>query len=473
MPTGLAGENNLGFQRIGLTETGKPQDHHKGCLEGREGLDALAIKATLRILPGSPILIEGDVYQPHAAMRIRIRIDELQPGMRVEELDQSWLNTPFFRHKMTITSVQQITQLKASGVQTLLVETEAEEFSEEPAPTIETAEQPITPEAEEEASAPPTVPFEEELPAAREVYHAAKAVIQDAMNDARLGRAINVDSVRTVISDMTDSVFRNPDALSSLSRLKRFDEYTFYHSVNTALLAMSLGRSLGFDRSMIHLAGVGTLLHDIGKMKVPLEILNKPGRFETHEMEIMKQHVLRGVEVLTTTTGLGSSYIQPALEHHERVNGDGYPHQRAKQDISQFGLITAIVDIYDAMTSDRCYHKGKPAHEILQLLYRLSLEGHLDSTLVQRFIQLVGLYPVGSIVELDTGETGVVKQINRDAPLAPVVLLVKSAGNTLLSHPNEQDLSQRDKTPLRRIKGVLRPHQVGIDPANYLDKKAA
>lgn len=374
---------------------------------------------------------------------------------------------------MTITSAQQITQLKASGVQTLIVHIEAEETCEGPAGETEIVDQPVAPAVEEVASVPPMVPFEEELPAARQVYQAAKTVIQDAMNNTRLGRAINVDAVRTVISDMTDSVFRNPDALSSLSRLKRFDEYTFYHSVNTALLAMSLGRSLGFDRSMIHLAGVGTLLHDIGKMKVPLEILNKPGRFEAHEMEIMKQHVLRGVEVLTSTTGLGSSYIQPALEHHERINGDGYPHRRAHQDISQFGLITAIVDIYDAMTSDRCYHKGRPAHEIIQLLYRLSLESHLDSTLVQRFIQVVGIYPVGSVVELDSGETGIVKRINHEAPLAPVVLLVKSIGNTLLSQPKEQDLSQRDKAPLRNVKAVLHPHQAGIDPANYLDKKAA
>ncbi|MBX3302045.1 MAG: HD-GYP domain-containing protein [Nitrospira sp.] len=406
-------------------------------------------------------------------MRKQIRIDELQPGMRVEQLDRPWLSTPFFRHKMTITSTQQIAQLKASGVQTLIVYIEAEEVCEGPAGETEIVDQSVAPAVEQAASAPPMVLFEEELPAARQVYQAAKIVIQDAMNDTRLGRAINVDAVRTVISDMTDSVFRNPDALSSLSRLKRFDEYTFYHSVNTALLAMSLGRSLGFDRSMIHLAGVGTLLHDIGKMKVPLEILNKPGRFEAHEMEIMKQHVLRGVEVLTRTTGLGSSYIQPALEHHERVNGAGYPHRRARQDISQYGLITAIVDIYDAMTSDRCYHKGRSAHEIIQLLYRLSLEGHLDSTLVQRFIQVVGIYPVGSVVELDSGETGIVKRINHDAPLAPVVLLVKSAGNTLLSQPKEQDLSQRDKAPLRNVKAVLHPHQAGIDPANYLDKKAA
>ena len=406
-------------------------------------------------------------------MTKRIGIDELQPGMLIEKLDRSWLSTPFFRHKITIISHQQIAQLKACGVQTVVVRLDAEEIREAPTPEEGLPNDSNVPVVEEPVSAPPVVPFEEELAVAKEVYQAAKIVIQTAMNDTRLGRAINVEAVREVVSDMADSVFRNRDALPSLSRLKRFDEYTFYHSVNTSLLAMSLGQSLGFDRAAIHLAGVGTLLHDIGKMKIPLEILNKPGRFEAHEIEIMKQHVLRGVEVLSSTTGLGDSYVQPALEHHERVNGAGYPHRRAKQDISQFGLITAVVDIYDAMTSDRCYHKGKPAHEILQLLYRLSLEGHLDSTLVQRFIQVVGVYPVGSVVELNTGETGIVKQVNHEAPLAPVVLLVKSAGNTLLSSPHEQDLSRETTTPRRSITVVLDPRRAGIDPTVYLDKKAA
>jgi putative nucleotidyltransferase with HDIG domain len=410
-------------------------------------------------------------------MKKQIRIDELTLGMVIEKLDRSWLSTPFFCHKMTITSTKQIAQLKACGVQTLVVSVEAEAVREE-VPTQSTHADDSVPPRHETVDPVPTpaptqVPFEEELPAAKQVYQAAKTIVQNAMQDVRLGRAINVDAVKDVITDMTESVFRNPDALPSLSRLKQFDEYTFYHSVNTALLAMSLGRSLGFDQSMIHLAGVGTLLHDIGKMKVPLELLNKPGRFEPHEMEIVKQHVLRGVEVLSNQTGLGETYIQPALEHHERVNGAGYPHRRAHQDISKVGLITAVVDIYDAMTSDRCYHKGKPAHEVLQLLYRLSLEGHLDPTLVQRFIQVVGVYPVGSLVELTTGETGIVKRINHDAPLAPVLLFVKSAGNTLLSHPQEEDLSQQTKTPHKSIKAVLHPHQTGIDPALYLDKKAA
>ena len=406
-------------------------------------------------------------------MQKRISIDELRPGMLVEKLDRSWLDTPFFRHKMTITSSDQIAQLKACGVRTLVVTVEAEEIAETSEVKPDITSDPALTTSDETASVPPTVPLDEELPSARQVYQAAKTIVQNAMHDTRLGRAINMDEVNRVVSDMSDSVLRNPDALTSLTRLKQFDEYTFYHSVNTSILAMSLGRHLEFDRTTLHQIGVGTLLHDIGKTKIPPEILNKPGRFEQHEMEIMKQHVLRGVEVLSTTTGLGDSYLRPALEHHERVDGTGYPHRRVRSELSQFGLIAAVVDIYDAMTSDRCYHKGQPAHEALQFLYRLSLEGHLDATLVQQFIHVVGVYPVGSVVELNTGETGIVKRVNHDAPLAPVVLFVKSAGNTLLSHPEEEDLSLQDKTPHRSIKGILHPHQTGIDPTVYLDKKAA
>jgi putative nucleotidyltransferase with HDIG domain len=281
-----------------------------------------------------------------------------------------------------------------------------------------------------------------------------------------------MDAVNQVVSEMTESVFRNPDALSSLSRLKRFDEYTFFHSVNTSLLAMSLGRNLGFDHAALHQVGVGTLLHDIGKTKIPIEILNKPGRFESHEMEIMKQHVMRGAEVLSGTTGLDDAYLKPALEHHERIDGSGYPYQRTNADISRFGLIAAVVDIYDAITSDRCYHKGKPAHEALQFLYLNSKKGHLDHALVQRFIQVVGVYPVGSVVELNTGEIAIVRRVHHESPLEPVVIVVKSAGNVLLSRPEELDLMQQTQTPHRIIATAKDPLSSGLNPSIYLDKES-
>lgn len=135
--------------------------------------------------------------------------------------------------------------------------------------------------------------------------------------------------------------------------------------------------------------------------------------------------------------------------------------------------MAAVVDIYDAITSDRCYHKGRVAHEALQFLYRLAQEGHLDATLVQQFIHVVGIYPVGSVVELNTGEVGIVTQIHHHVPLTPVVLLVKSAGNTKLSNPRELDLVAQLETPHRKITAILDPKQTGIDPTDYLDKNAA
>jgi putative nucleotidyltransferase with HDIG domain len=407
-------------------------------------------------------------------MTKQIGIDQLKPGMRIEKMDRSWLETPFLRSRIMITSARQVEQLRACGVRSLVVTVEGsdgcEEQREEVREPVQAAD-PVESESETNPSQAQSVPFEEELPAARQVYKAAKTIIQGAMQDVRMGRAINMDAVNQVVSEMTESVFRNPDALISLSRLKRFDEYTFFHSVNTSLLAMSLGRDLGFDQAALHQLGVGTLLHDIGKTKIPVEILNKPGRFEPHEMEIMKQHALRGAEVLSGTTGLGEGYLKPALEHHERVDGSGYPYRRSKTEISQSGLIAAVVDIYDAITSDRCYHKGKPAHEALQFLYLISQKGHLDHALVQRFIQIVGVYPVGSIVELNTGELAVVRRVRHDAPLQPVIIIVKSAGNTLLASPEDQDLMQQTGRSTRQIVAVKDPLSTGLHPSLYLDKE--
>ena len=320
-------------------------------------------------------------------MTTRIHINQLRPGMRIEKLDRSWFSTPFFRHRMAVTSMEQVEQLKACGIETLDVsgeiETDSSSIDEQTeAFVIDTSPEPPV------STNTTTLPFEDELPAAKLVYTAAKTVIEEAMLDVRMGRDINMDAVNQVVSEMADSVLRNPDALTSLSRLKHFDEYTFFHSVNTSLLALSLGRNLGIDDALLHKLGVGTLLHDIGKTKVPLEILNKPGRYEDHEFEIMKQHVMRGAEVLSGTTGLTDNFLKPALEHHERVDGTGYPYRRQKSDLSQFGMMAAVVDIYDAITSDRCYHKAKPAHEALQFLYLISQKGHLEHSLVQRFIQI-------------------------------------------------------------------------------------
>jgi putative nucleotidyltransferase with HDIG domain len=259
--------------------------------------------------------------------------------MRVVTIDRSWLVTPFLSHRLTITSQEQIEQLKACGVQVveIAVDGDKETVGQDVPEPLTTDGEANVPVRQEECPDPQAASFDEELTTAKEVYRAAKAVIQGAMQDVRLGRAINMEAVNRVVSDMAESVLRNLDALTSLSRLKRFDEYTFYHSVNTSLLAMSLGRDLGFTKNELHQIGVGALLHDIGKTKIPNELLNKPARLEPDEMELMKQHVLRGVEILSDLAGLSEVHAKPALEHHERVDGTGYPFRRSKDQILHCG----------------------------------------------------------------------------------------------------------------------------------------
>jgi len=406
-------------------------------------------------------------------MRKRISIDQLKIGMKVEKLDRSWLATPFLRHKFTITSSQQIEQLSASGVQLLDVDTDdacqnSGSFVSAMAAEAETP-QPISSPSEPE---PSTIPFAEELPAAQQAYKSAKLIIQQAMEDVRMGRALNMEAVSEVVGSMADSILRSPDALTSLTRLKQFDEYTFFHSVNTSILALSVGRHLGYGRAPLLQLGTGMLLHDIGKTQIPIEILNKPGRYEADEFEIMKQHVLRGAGILSNTTGLTDMFLKPTLEHHERVDGTGYPHHRSKTDLSQFGLIAAIVDIYDAVTSDRCYHKGKTPYETLQLLYQLGTQGHVDGELVQQFVQVVGVYPVGSCVSLNTGERAIVKQLNRHAPLQPLVVLIMDEEQHQRSTPVDLDLAAQLQKPNRTIVSILDPSNLGINPRTYLDKDA-
>jgi HD-GYP domain-containing protein (c-di-GMP phosphodiesterase class II) len=398
-------------------------------------------------------------------MHKRISIDQLKVGMKVEKLDRSWLSTPFLRHRFTITSSEQIAQLRGSGVRQLDVDTDdACEDSGSCAPAMPAKV------VEPELAA---IPFADELPAAKQTYKAAKLAVQQAMDDVRMGRALNMEAVSEVVGSMADSILRNPDALTSLTRLKSFDEYTFFHSVNTSALALSVGKHLGYRREQLLQLGTGMLLHDIGKMLVPVEILNKPGRYEAHEFEIMKQHALRGAEILSNTTSLTDMFLKPALEHHERVDGTGYPHHRSKADISQYGLIAAIVDIYDAVTSDRCYHKGKTPHDTLQFLYQLGTQGHVDGALVQQFIQVVGVYPVGSCVSLNTGETAIVKQFNHHSPLKPLVVLIKDEAGRRRSTPVDFDLAAQDRRPERMIAAILDPDTSKIDPQTYLDQEAA
>lgn len=410
-------------------------------------------------------------------MHQRIPLKDLTVGMYLVGLDKSWLETPFLRHRMLLTKDAQIEKLKTCGVQYVEIDTEkglgvgrADEgtpSAERTAPNGPADRRPPIAISAEPAPVA-KVPFEEELEVARKVYFEAKNVVESAMREVRMGREINTEAAAKVVDGMVDSVLRNVDALASLSRLKSFDEYTFFHSVNTAVLGLGLGRSLEMDRKTLHGLGMGALLHDIGKTKIPLDLLNKPARYTPDEFEMVKQHALRGAEILTATDGLLEEAVWPALQHHERMDGTGYPYGRKKNELTLFGRISSVVDIYDAVTSDRVYHKAMTPHAALQMLYSLGQQGHLDPPLVERFIHCIGIYPVGSCVLLDTGETGIVSQIYQERPLTPKLLLVRDANANPIVHPLSIDLLDGAEAKKRTIAQVLDPGALGINTAEYL-----
>jgi putative nucleotidyltransferase with HDIG domain len=383
-----------------------------------------------------------------------IPLEQLTLGMYVVGMDKPWIETPFLRNSFRISKPAQIESMRSCGVKFVEVE-------EDSVPVL-----PSAGEVEAPASADPQT-YSEELEVAKEVYRDAKHIVSLAMQDVRMGREVRMDVIDQVVSRMTESVLRNPDAIASLSRLKSFDEYTFFHSVNTCVLAVALGRRLRLERDHLQLLGTGALLHDIGKMAIPAEILNKAGKLSTCEYEIIKQHAMRGAEILSTTTGLREQAILPALEHHERVDGTGYPHRKSHEQLSMFGLISAVVDVYDAVTSDRVYHKAMVPHKALQFLYVLGQRGHLDLRMVQHFIQCVGVYPVGSVVSLNTGEIAIVRQVHQEAEVRPSVLLVRDGCGVSIDPPRELDLAREDPTALS-ITEVLDPKTLGIDPAQWL-----
>ncbi len=412
--------------------------------------------------------------------RKRVRVQDLQVGMRLIGLDRPWMETPFLWHRMVLRDKGQIEKITACGAQYAEIETEelVEKQAEKQAiehPLANPKEEafqdiPETPPPALTAALPEPVPFSEELAPANEIYNAAKNLLLEAVEDVRMGREVNVAAVIGVVENILDSLVRNPDTLPSLTQLKSHDEYTFSHSVNVGILVVAFGRHHGLAPDALLRLGVGGLLHDIGKVHVPLSILNKPGRYTKDEYDVMKRHPETGGEILHRTPGIAEDSIHPALEHHERGDGTGYPYNKTLAKMNPFGLITQLADVYDAMTSERVYHKERPPYEVLRYLYARGQSGHFDLSMVQKFIQCVGIYPVGSLVELNTGESGIVMSVNRNWLLAPRVLITQGRNGPLSPPYLELDLAEPNLRPLRTIMSVQDHSSLNINLADYLAK---
>jgi HD-GYP domain-containing protein (c-di-GMP phosphodiesterase class II) len=255
-------------------------------------------------------------------------------------------------------------------------------------------------------------------------YEQAKSVAKDIMSGLRIGRALDINRAREVVDHCVDSILRNEDALLLLTKLKHQDEYTAEHSLNVSILAAAFGKRLGMMEEEIRTLGLCGLLHDIGKSKVPKDILQKSGSLTPEEYGIVQNHANWGRDILMGLPRVVHAAIDVAYNHHERLDGKGYPRGLKEHQIPYLAKIVAIVDTYDAITSDRTYDKGRSSMEALEIIYRFR-GTQFDPDLAKEFVLMIGIYPPGSIVELTSGEVAIVVHSNPKNRRKPGIMVVR------------------------------------------------
>jgi putative nucleotidyltransferase with HDIG domain len=397
----------------------------------------------------------------------KVPTTELKLGMFIHDLNCGWMEHSFLRNSFMLRREGDLLKLQESAIREVYIDT-VKGLDCSWAPTREEVRADLTARMLEGAHATPPPPdvhttHAEELVFARQIMHEANAVIHSVLDDARLGRQIQVERVQPAVRRITASILRNQGTLVSLCRLREGDSYTFQHSVSVATLLVAFARAVGLDLKDVHEAGMGGMLHDLGKMRVPDHILNKPGKLTDEEYRIMKDHVVLGVEVLKATPDISLTVMQVASEHHERYEGSGYPNRLKGEAISQLGRMAAIVDVYDALTSNRIYHKGMEPTDALTKLFEWS-DHHFDPLLVQYFIQAIGIYPVGSLVRLESGRLAVVIEQGAQDLLHPKVRVVFDLVRRQALAPFDLDLATGEDA----IAASVNPGEWELDPFDYL-----
>ena len=278
----------------------------------------------------------------------KIKISDLVPGMYVHDLNCGWLEHPFIRNRFLIKTEQEVQKIIQFGIRELYIDTNRG-FDVPEAPTLQAVHQHLENRMHEISSAkqgaPKEISVEDELPRAKKIYREAHQLVQTMLLDVRMGQQVALEKMLPVVSTITDSILRNPDAMLSLLRIKQADHYTFQHSIAVSTLLAAFCSYLKLKRPIIEQVGIGGLLHDIGKMKVSLDILNKPGKLTEQEFDLMKKHVEFGRSILESTPGIFPISIDIIAQHHERHDGSGYPLRLRGAEISHYGQMASIADV--------------------------------------------------------------------------------------------------------------------------------
>ena len=380
----------------------------------------------------------------------KITVQQIQLGMHLKEFCGSWMEHPFWRNGFVITDPKDIASILASSIKEVWIDcdkgldvaagedavSEAESDAE-----VDAALQQVV--LERRNVTPLTT--EQEIAHATKICLQAKRAVISMFEEARMGKAVDTGGAQKLVEEISDSVSRNPGALISLARLKTVDDYTYMHSVAVCAMMVALAKQLGMDEKQTRLAGLAGLMHDLGKAMIPMEILNKPGKLTDAEFDQVKRHPAEGHRMLLSGTDVDPVVLDVCLHHHEKTDGSGYPEGLKDAQISRFAKMGAVCDVYDAVTSNRPYKAGWDPAESLRRMAEWA-KGHFDIQVFQAFVKSLGIYPIGSLVQLSSGRLGVVVDQTGKSLTTPCVKVFFSTKSNMRIVPEVIDLSRPGAT---------------------------
>ncbi len=395
----------------------------------------------------------------------KINVNDVTLGMYINEVCGSWMDHPFWRNSFNLSTSKQLKTLQECGIDEVWIDTDK-------GLDVEVSTSVVTKEEENQKiddvlleatgyarkELPPVVPLHEELDRARKVHHKAKAAVMSMFHDVRMGKALQAQETLTLVDNITQSLARNSNAFLSLSRLKEKDNHTYLHSVAVCALMIAVGKQFGIEGEELRNLGVAGLLHDAGMIQIPDRILNKTSNLTNEEFNIIKAHPKLGWAILHDSPEMNEMVLDVCLHHHERMDGEGYPDKLPGEELSLFTKICTVCDVYDTITSDRCYKNGYVPAEAIRKMTAWQ-PGHFDLTVFHAFVKTVGIYPVGTLVKLKSGRLAVVTDQVTKSLLTPIVKVFFS---TKLDAPIFMELVDLSKVP-DSIVSVENPQKLGLN----------
>lgn len=378
----------------------------------------------------------------------KINVRDVRSGMYIHEICASWMDHPFWKKSFLLDDPKDLKTLQECGVKDVWIDTDRGGDVESGVEVTAQGELGkvviVTPSVTENRKVRATS-LHDEINRAEKIQAKAKKAVASMFQDAREGQELSVEDANMLVEEIGQSVTRNPGAMLSLMRLKSKDDYTYLHSIGVCALMMSLGKQLGLDEKQLRSVGMAGLMLDIGKMMLSDALLNKPGRLTGEEMELVRDHPLRGWDILTrnhNVKNVDEIVLDVCLHHHERMDGQGYPERLPGEKISLYAKMGAVCDVYDALTSDRSFRRAWTPAEAIRKMAEWQQGGQFDQTVFHAFVKTVGIYPVGTLVKLKSGRLAVVQQQTEKSLLTPIVKVFFSTKVNEPVVPEVVDLSK-------------------------------